>query len=221
MKQVLRAMCVLAVLAVAVPVWAQQPAATPSPSVDSWYAGVNTGVGVVEKFGGVFGAEAGVRVWKNLDLVGELFWSGNVVTRRQLDNIELLAAHLQSTRGGSATGTLKVPAFYGGVGGRWVFEQDAMLRPYVILTLGGASTDLKPTLTLQGTDITDTASQYGLTLGSDVIGKSSSFATEFGLGVLWNRDAWYADAGARLLSIATEGQRTNVARLVLGGGYRF
>ena len=35
------------------------------------------------------------------------------------------------------------------------------------------------------------------------------------------RESWYFDAGLRFLSIGGDDQRTNVTRLVIGGGYRF
>jgi hypothetical protein len=44
-----------------------------------------------------------------------------------------------------------------------------MLRPYVILTLGGREHRPQAHSDLDGTDITGTANQYGLTLGNDVI----------------------------------------------------
>ena len=72
-----------------------------------------------------------------------------------------------------------------------------------------------------GADVTSTASQYGVTLGQDVIGKYNNMAAEGGFGVLMGVGTFYVDAGLRVLSISEPGQRANVARLVIGGGYRF
>ena len=41
-----------------------------------------------------------------------------------------------------ASSDVKVPAFYGGVGVRWVFENSGLFRPYVIATVGAARTEL-------------------------------------------------------------------------------
>jgi hypothetical protein len=191
------------------------------PLVNSWYLGVNTGTAVVEKFGGVVGVEGGMRFWRNLDLIGEIGWVQNSVSARQIDKIDTLARSVAASQGGTASGSLKAPATFSGLGGRWVLEGAGRFRPYFLVTLGGAKVNLKPSLTLNGADITSTASQYGVTLGQDVIGKANHFATEGGIGVVSGfGTSWYVDLGARLLSINAD-QRVNVARLVLGGGYRF
>ena len=109
----------------AVPASAQAPAggAVPAgPTVETWYLGVNTGATVVEKFGGVFAGEVGVRVWKGLDLVAEGAWMSNLVTGLQLQNAEKVAEILQQQQGGTATATSKAPSLYGGLGARFVFE---------------------------------------------------------------------------------------------------
>lgn len=223
MRRVFGAIVMMVAAVSATPASAQTaaPAMPSGPIVNSWYVGVNGGSAVVEKFGGAFGAEGGLRVWRNLDLIGELAAAQNIVSRRQLDRVGTLAQAVQDSTGSSASGNLKVPMRYGGLGARWVFEQSGTFRPYVLFTAGGAHTERKPTLTLAGADITGSAAQYGLTLGQDVIGKYNEFATEGGIGIVVGVGTWYFDAGARLLSISGDDQRTNVARLVFGGGYRF
>jgi hypothetical protein len=198
------------------------PATVPSgPLVNSWYIGVNTGAAVVEKFGGVVGVEGGLRFWRNLDLIGEIGWVQNSVSARQIDKVNTLARSIAAAQGGSASGSLKAPASFSGLGGRWVLEDSGRFRPYFLLTFGGAKVNLKPTLTLDGADVTSSASQYGVTLGRDVIGKSNHFATEGGIGVISGFGTnWYVDVGARLLSLNAD-ERVNIARLVIGGGYRF
>ena len=51
--------------------------------------------------------------------------------------------------GPPATGDMKVPAIYGGVGVRWVFENSGLVRPYAIVTFGAVETELKPTFRLE------------------------------------------------------------------------
>jgi hypothetical protein len=218
------------VLIVAAAFWASPAAAQSSPAapvpagplINSWYLGANAGTAVVEKFGGVVGVEGGLRVWKHLDLVGEIVWIQDAVSRNQLDKMDTLAKSLAASQNGTATGTMKVPTTYAGIGGRWVLEDVGKFRPYFIVTVGDARTTLKPTLTLNGVDVTATAPQYGITLGEDVVGKYNNVATEGGLGVLMGvGTSFYVDVGARLMSISETDQRVNVARLVVGGGYRF
>ncbi len=223
----LRAALVGALTLVPLPAVAQTPAQPPhqpsGPSVNLWYVGANTGVAMVEKAGGIVGGEAGFRVWKNLDLVGEIVWMHNVVTRAQLDKANTIASYLSTTQGQAATSNVEVPATYWGLGGRWVFEQVnlAQLRPYVLATFGAGYTNIKSTFTLGGSDVTGSLPQYGVTLGSDLAGKSNHFALDTGGGVVWAVRSWYTDFGVRLVSIGGQDQKTNVFRLVVGGGYRF
>ena len=214
---------------VMVGVWASSAAAqstpassTPSaPLVNSWYLGLNTGSAVVEKFGGVVAVEGGMRFWRNLDIVGEIGWVQNTVSARQIDKIDTLARSIAASQGGTASANLKAPATFSGIGGRWVLEDSGRFRPYFLVTLGGAKVNLKPTLALNGVDVTSSVSQYGVTLGQDVIGKANHFASQGGIGVIGALGtSFYYDVGARLLSINAD-QRVNVARIVVGGGYRF
>ena len=118
---------------------------------------------------------------------------------------------------------MEVPATYWGLGGRWVFEQVNLkdLRPYALATFGSGYTNIKSTFTLGGADISGSLPQYGVTLGSDLAGKSYHFAVDAGGGVVWAVRSWYTDFGVRLVSIGGQDQQTNVIRLVVGGGYRF
>jgi len=205
----------------AAPSQAQQAS---SPSMNLWYVGANTGIAAVERVGGVFGAEAGARVWKNLDIVAELAWMQDVVTRRTLNNASTIANYLQTTQGKTATSDVEVPAFYVGAGARWVFEKTSLggFKPYAIVTFGSTHTNIKSTFTLGGADVTNSLPQYGVTLGSDLAGTSNNFTVSPGLGVVRAlKSSWYTDIGVRLVSIATQDQQTNVVRLVLGGGYKF
>ncbi len=197
-----------------------QPA---GPSVNLFYIGVNTGVAKVERSSGVFGVEAGARVWKNLDLVAEYSWMQDVVNSHTLSAATTVANSLQTTQGQPATGDAKVPSYYFGAGARWVFEQVhlARFKPYVIATIGDGHTEIKSSFTLNGADVTNQLPQYGITLGQDLAGKYNNFAIDAGGGVVGAWGSWYADVGGRVLSISTAGQQTNVGRFFVGGGYRF
>ena len=94
-------------------------------------------------------------------------------------------------------------------------------RLYVLGTVGSARVALKPSFTLAGSNITDTISQYGVTLGKDLAGNYWHDAFTAGLGAVKGQGSWYFDGSLRLTSIGGAGQRTNVPRLALGGGRRF
>ncbi len=194
-----------------------------SPSVNLFYIGGTAGLGIVEHVGGAFGVEGGARVWKNLDLVGELTWMTDVVRGSTVDQANIIAGALEATQGQPASSSVKVPAFYAGLGARWVFENVsfANFRPYVIVTFGGTHTDIQSTFTLGGADVTNSLPQYGVTLGSDLTGKSNDFTVSPGVGLVRAFGSFYGDVGVRLVSIATSGQQTNVTRVVFGGGYKF
>jgi hypothetical protein len=220
MKRVWGSLVMTAALATAAPAAAQSTAVPEGPIVNSWYLGANTGVAVVEKFGGVVGLEGGLRVWKNLDLVGELVWVQNAVTRKQIDQVGQLATALSQTQNATASGSIDVPVKFGGLGARWVFES-GKVRPYVIVTVGGARVNRDPSFSLNGSDITSSIGQYGVTLGEDVIGRFNQFGTSGGIGMVMGFGTWYADGGVRMLRVSGHGASANIARVVLGGGYRF
>ncbi len=213
MKCVCGVIVVMAALLVSAPASAQQAGA--------WYAGVNTGASIADKTAATFGVEAGVRVKSNLDVVAEFFWTPNGATSGQVDNIGQLTDVLASY--GSASGSFEMPVAYTGAGLRWAFssDDDGGVCPYIIGTLGVARTDLQPTFTLDGVDVTDSMADYGVTLGEDVIGTYSRFGFGGGAGIVIRSGAWYVDAGVRLLSIAAPDQQINITRVVIGGGFRF
>lgn len=194
-----------------------------APTVDFAYVGANAGPAVVDKVSGAAGLEGGVRVWRNLDAIGELGWIGNVATRKQLSAASGLAASLGATQNAVGTGELTASALHIGFGARWVFEDMTPfgVRPYVLGTFGGARVKQDPTFTLNGSDVTATINQYGVTLGKDLAGTYWRNAVTGGVGVVKGFGDWYADGSLRLTSIAGIGRRANATRLMFGAGRRF
>lgn len=225
MKRVMCAVGLLTALVSATPAMAQTagapaPAAN-APAVNMWYVGGLVGAGAVQNVAAVAAIEGGVRVRHGIDIVFEGGYAQDVVSRRRLDFTTPVATYLTSTQGKTATADLKAPAMYGLGGVRWVMERDSAIRPYVIGQIGVASVEYKPTFTLGGTDVTATVSTYGVTVGNDIAGKSSKLAIGGGVGAWYVKGQWYADAGVRLTSIATDGQATNLVRAHVGFGVRF
>ena len=81
--------------------------------------------------------------------------------------------------------------------------------------------ELQPTFTLNGTDVTSSIGNYGITLGTDVAGEFSSAAFNGGGGIVIPYGSWYLDFGVRFLTFTDNGERTNASRFVVGGGFRF
>ena len=222
---------VIAVFGIASPTWAQTPAppsgsatspSTAGPIVNLWYVGGATGVGVVDSASAEGNIEAGMRVWKNLDVFIEGGYAGNLATRRELDHAGTIAAILQASQGTAASSSVRVPSSYATIGARWVFESTSRYRPYVLLSVGGASVNLKPKFVLNGADVTGSLNSFGITLGSDLTGSYRPSAIGGGVGMLMPLGPrWYFDGSIRILSINTVDQRTNVSRLSFGVGRRF
>ena len=200
------------------------PPRVPTPAVNLAYGGLVTGVESVQKSGGVFGAEVGARVWRNLDAYFEAGSFGDVVTQQQLDVATPLTAYLQQTQGQPATSTVKMPTAFVGVGARWVFEKVNLagwVKPYVQFSVGGARVKREPTFTLAGSDVTSSLSQYGVQLGADMTATEHRAALTGGFGALVPYRMLYVDVGYKLTSIKIPAESINVSRLHIGIGARF
>jgi len=191
------------------------------PAVETFYGGIFGGAGVVHKWGGTAGVEAGFRVRRNLDIIGEGAWVQNAVTADRSDSLRPLVEFLEITQGTSAAASVEAPTRMGAAGLRWVFERDGALRPYVLATAGRASVEHKTSFTVGGTDVTATIASYGITLGSDLSGSETAWTYGGGAGVLYVANRWYMDAGVRLTSIQLERASTNIWRAALGVGLRY
>ena len=221
----------ISVLGIAVPASAQTPAppsgstanpSTAAPIVNLWYIGGATGVGVVDSASAEGNVEVGMRIWKNLDVLIEGGYAGNLATRREEDHAGTIAGILQAAQGSAVTSSVRVPSSYAAFGARWVFESTSRYRPYVLLSVGGASVSLKPKFVLNGADVTGSLSNFGITLGSDLTGSYRPSAVGGGVGLLMPFGRrWYFDGSIRLLSINTAVQRTNLSRISFGMGRRF
>ncbi len=201
---------------------AAQPQAASSPAKGTgFYISGNAGIASVEHVGGMAGGEAGFRLSDRLEIFGEGVWMEDVVTRRRLEHANTVAAYLQASQGKPATGTVIAPASYGGGGVRFMFMTSGSVRPYATLSVGGAHIALQPVFTLNGTDVTSSIGQYGVTLGSDLTGEVNKPAFGGGGGVRFALTRWYMDGGVRVISIRTSDQTTNVLGVSATAGIKF
>ena len=226
MKRVMCAMGVATALLMSVaPAMAQTAGGTtPSanaPSVNLVYVGGFAGIGAVQNSSTLTGGEAGVRVYRNLDIVVEGGFVKDAVTRRRIDLTASLATLLQKSTGKTASSDVTAPAKFGLAGVRYVFDLNGDFHAYVLAEAGRASIEYKPTFSVNGTDVTNSLASYGTTLGSDLVSTEAVPAFGGGLGIWYTRGMVYADASVRLLSIRTASQATNVTRAQFGLGVRF
>ena len=87
--------------------------------------------------------------------------------------------------------------------------------------MGMANMVSKPAFTLNGADVTTSLATYGVTLGSDLTGDVSKLGITGGFGVQADKTKFVIDAGVRLISIQTDGQKTNALRGHLGVLFKF
>jgi hypothetical protein len=198
------------------------PAALAARSGDGrYFIAATGGVAAVQKVGGGASGELGVHLSNRLDIYGEGQFMQNVATRRRIDLAATVASALQTSQGKPASSTIEAAAFYGGGAVRVFVTAPGHVRPYFTAGGGAARVVLKPTFLLGGADVTANLPQFGVTLGSDLTGELTAPAYTGGFGVQVQQGRWYADVSARITSIQTEGQATNVKRASGGIGVRF
>jgi hypothetical protein len=200
---------------------AQTPAPDASPSVISWYAGLQTGIAIAHRAGGEISGEAGTRVWKNLDASLEVGWFSDAANGERAQRASPLVDYLSQTQGQPASAKVTLPSLYGIVNGRWVFEGQHKYRPYALLGFGVARSSPHTKFNVNGSDVSDSLNQFGVTLGSDLDGHSSHPALNFGAGVLVPYGKWYGELGYRLTTIFTDVGASPVNRINIGVGRRF
>ena len=221
---------------VAGPALAQAPPApqqTPAPAAQvpvarsegplpgtKWYLGMVSGIQVVARNEPIAGLEFGIRLRKNVQVVVEGGWFKDVVTRSRVDEVRGFATYVQQTQGLTATGDIDAPAWFGNVGLRYIYENSSGVRPYILANAGVARVEFRPEFTLNGQRITSAISQYGVTLGKDLLGPGLHFAYGGGAGLVVGQK-WYLDLGVRLTRIGTPDHATDVRRINIGIGRRF
>lgn len=191
------------------------------PAVEMFYAGLFAGAGVVHKWGGTAGIEAGIRVRPKLDIIGEAGWVQNAVTKDRAASVQPIVSFLELTQGKPASAKVEAPAIFGSAGLRWVFEREGAWRPYVLGTVGVARVKHQTTFALDGVDITGAIESYGVTVGLDLEGQETALMIGAGTGLLYVRNRWYADASIRFNSIQLEGSATKLWRAAIGVGFRY
>ena len=190
------------------------------PPGTKWYMGMLSGVQTVARSEPIVGGEFGVRIKKNVQAVFEGGWFKDVVTDSRIAELASFATYMQQTQGQPATSDIDAPAWFGTAGVRYIFENSSGVRPYILANAGVARVEYRPSFTLNNKAISSNVSQYGITLGKDLLGAGNHFAYSGGAGLVFG-NKWYLDVGVRLTRIKTPDHDTDVRRLSVGVGRRF
>jgi hypothetical protein len=228
----------LLLVALAAPVAAQTPPPPPvRPAAQAdedetrpyskWHLGLVGGAVQVERTGVTGGAEFGVRIRKGIHIVVEGGWMSDVVTSSRIDEINGYAEFVRTAYPWSgATGKIDGTAIFGMAGLRLIPDgkrpgESVGIRPYLMANAGVARVEYKPEFRVEGQPLSGAGIfQFGVTLGSDLLGTTNKFAYSGGAGLVIG-DKWYLDLGVRVTRIHTTDHPTTVKRLVLGMGRRF
>jgi hypothetical protein len=164
----------------------------------------------VQHVGGIYGIELGTRVTPKLDLFGDGYGVTDTATRRRIETAQNVATIIGISQGATASATLSAPAgvFVGGL--RYTIHQGGNLRIFVQGEGGIARVTFQPAFILGGVDITNSISQFGVTLGADLAGTTTKPAFGGGIGVAVRRGVWDIGAQFGIISIKTPSQSSNV-----------
>jgi hypothetical protein len=204
----------------------QAPSTSSKSGFSSWvansWAGGAGGVTITRRTGGELYGEVGkTNVWHNLDFSIEAGWMSSVVNQHRIDSAGAIANYLAQTQGQPASATVKVPAGYGVFNVRRTVYSTQRYDVYALGGIGFAVTSPKTTFVLGGTDISGNLGQYGVTLGKDLAGSSTSALLNLGAGVTVPFGRWFGDVSYRFTPIFTASQATNVSRFNFGVARRF
>jgi hypothetical protein len=95
------------------------------------------------------------------------------------------------------------------------------VTPYIAVGAGVTHVTLQPAFTLGGSDVTASLGTFGLTLGSDLAGSQNKLHITGGFGALIAHGNLTFDISARLNSVQTDPQKTNVLRVQALAFFKF
>jgi hypothetical protein len=133
------------------------------------------GLTFAESTNGLFGAQVGVSVTPNLQVVGTVEYMADVLTGELTEYLRLIG------RVGDANISGKLPATYAGVGLRYHFMTQGSIQPFVQFEGGMGKTDPQLTIIKNGQDITEQVPEAtGLEKTNGAIALSGGIRANFG-----------------------------------------
>lgn len=199
-------------------------AQTPVSATDTDHGYVQ--VVVQSAFGNVtsqsYGAGLGVTIRPNLQVFVEAGVVRDVATSDTGAAAQTIAGFLSQTQANVGF-RVKQPVTFGVAGIKVIVPIDSPVRPYVLGGGGMASVKQDVAFTVGGADVTSIlASQYGVTLGTDLSGSFTKPMVVAGAGAMWF--PWQRlmlDVQFRYGRIFAEDGAINVSRAGIGAGIRF
>ncbi len=165
-------------------------AQTPAPASSGPFKGYIEGVAQAA-FGNVtsqsYGAEAGYKLKPNILVFLEGGLTRNVATSTTSTAAKQIADYLSGIAAQpNVSYSVKQPVGFGDIGIRYVLPMDlGKLTPYVVGAAGIARVKQDVIFRINGTDVTTTMQNYGVTLGSDLAGQETKALVNVGGGVEW------------------------------------
>lgn len=168
-----------------------------------------------------FGGELGVQLVPNIQVFIE---AGMVNDAATADFGAAALAIAGSVSGTQSNVSVKVkePVSFGTAGLRFLVPITARLQPYLMGGGGVARVSRDFSIAVNGTDVTNNLSPYGVVLGSDLSGSVNKPMLAVGAGVTW--PVWQrlvVDVQYRYGRVFTDGEAININRAGIGVGVRF
>ena len=169
-----------------------------------------------------YGAEFGVTIRPNLQVFAEAGMVRDVASSETGAAAQLIAGFLSQTQS-NVSFRVKEPVTFGVAGLKLLIPTSSEVKPYVMAGGGIANVSQDVTFTVGGSDVTSTlATQYGVTLGTDLSGSFTKPMIVAGAGAMWSHWPRLAlDVQFRYGRILAEDTGINVLRAGIGVGVRF
>jgi len=165
-----------------------------------------------------FGLEGGVNLNEKLAVFAEFGMVRDTAPKSIGPAAQLIAV----TLGAGSSYTVKQPVGFGQVGVRYTLPMDGKFHPYIAIGGGLAKLKHDVAFSVNGTDVTDKLSTYGVVLGTDLAGTVSKGMFTGGAGVVYDvTKTIIAEANYRFSRIMTDNSGTNLNRVGAGIGIRF
>ena len=172
-----------------------------------------------------YGVEAGVSVWKNLQVFGEFGQVRNTAPAALGTAAQVIAGFIGQSQTG-ATFSVRQPVSFGAGGVKYLIPVTGVkVQPYVLGAFGMAKVSKDVAFFVGGSDVTAQLATYGVVLGTDLSGEFTKPMLTFGGGLVW--PVWHqviVDFQFRSSHISaedTDSTATTVNRAGIGIGIRF
>ena len=168
-----------------------------------------------------FGGEVGATVLEGIQIFVDAGHVRDTAPSSLGSGAQAMAGFVSQTNSGVSF-RAKQPVSFGIAGVRYVIPTSSQFEPYVMVGGGIARVTKDVSFTVAGTDVTNSLTQYGVVLGSDLAGTETKGMASVGLGVAWPvLQRFVVDLQYRYGRVLTSGKGLNLSRAGIGLGVRF